>query len=333
MSIPNRIKQEHEEAVKMAADYQEKLGSATAVADDPAPVAPDKGIPDQESQDADTDVVEGQAEPKADETVESQQPTQPEPVDNSEFDKMKQRLAVLKGKYDAEVPRLAAENRLLKEQISAAAQVTKPVATAPSPSQPEKPVDVFDELGIPEDQRDAWDKDSVELMKQIAGKMATEMVQPIQRELAESRRKTFEQRLDEAVPEWQEWNESESWQSWLADADPWDIRPRQDILETLVEANDVKRIANLFNRWRTDTGQQEAVRPPVQETPTTVASQVTPAPRANGRPVQAQQKPAMSLKKIDQMFSAMTAGKVTQETAARWQKEIDDAIRENRVTA
>jgi hypothetical protein len=113
-------------------------------------------------------------EPIAEEALATEDEVVPHDDDVEELRKFKSRYMSLKGKYDAEVPRLSQELRELKDSVfQKLEQATKPAATVAEDVDPTKP-DFMSEFA------ENYGEDFADNLKQLIALEAAKLTQPVQ---------------------------------------------------------------------------------------------------------------------------------------------------------
>lgn len=264
-----------------------------------------------------------------------QTPTPP-PVDEAE-----QRYRTLKGKYDAEVPRL---NQALRERDGQMQEMARQLS--------ELKVKVEQASEKPKQRPDAdpkdvenFGQDLVEMVQRYAEQMFQYMSEQISNKATqfEGRLAALEQQvngvsqkadttletqfyatLGAIVPDWEQINSNDKWLAWLAEIDPVYGAPRQAALDAAHQRMDVQRVAAVFNAFKQSrpASPQKALE-----------NQVAPSGAASAAPVQAQGKPVLSAKSIEQFYNDVSKGKYNSrpQERDRLMAEIDIAVAEGRV--
>lgn len=205
--------------------------------------------------------------------------------------RLAQANTVLRSKYDAEVPRLAAEIRELKDQIKQqpTAGDTAPVAANTDTVEKikasladEYPPDVIDNL-------DKLIRASVAAHMPTGAKTGDDQrVEALQKTVEQTRHQMREQQLTALVPDWQaiQQNEYAAWLKFLQHRDPVSGRERNDFLQEAWNAHDVARVAEIFKLYKHE---RDASKPSGQEPPPTSPDdggrRVTPDPTQPGKKV------------------------------------------------
>jgi hypothetical protein len=263
----------------------------------------------------------------------------------------KHRFESMKGRYDAEVPRL-------REQITVAARQNAEserrigeleallVASKVSAAATAKPL-------LTDQEREEYGADFLN----VVGKRAKEEVIPemetLKREveslkmrlsnvnghLEQSTRESLFQSLDSKVPNWRDLNENPDFLSWLSLPDPFSGVIRQVMLTQAFERNDSPRVAAFFNGF---LAQEAAVGPGTTSAPDPVATtKKVPLEKlaAPGRAKSAAttevpaEKPLITRSDIEQFYADVRRGlyKGKDDEKLAIEREISAAAREGRV--
>ncbi|MEY5145606.1 MAG: hypothetical protein RL745_975 [Actinomycetota bacterium] len=164
-------------------------------------------------------------------------------------DQLEHRYKVLQGKYNSEVPRLAAENRDLKTQLQSLAEQVEALKNAKPPEPLVKPEEI-EEYG--------------EGLIDVARRIAREELAAKQNEIDQLKAKIdslsnvttqkvetdFFKSLTEMVPDWQEVNKDPKFLTWLDEVDELAGASRQDLLSAAERARDAVRTAKFFTAYK-----------------------------------------------------------------------------------
>jgi len=248
MSVPSQVQRQAEAVAQHFANLN-KGDEAQAQAD-----AANSPAPDQPA-----DPVDNTQAPAA--------PPQ-SPAANQE-DTWQQKYKSLQGMFNAEVPRLSAENRELKAQVAQLQELMSSLANKPKESvNQERPKYVTDS--------DVADYgDSIEVMRRVFREETTALTDKIaeleaqnlslqasvlprveQMATAQATRadQMFWDGLTAQVPGWLQINADPDFQSWLLEVDPMTGRTKQDFLADAQANLDVNRVALFFKTWVGSTG-------------------------------------------------------------------------------
>jgi hypothetical protein len=316
MSLPKAIQQQVEVADAMVAQMNGQTPPPGET--DVNPDNPDGTLP---------------PEPQA-KTVSPEPQPNPAPVVPEETWQAK--FFTLKGKYDAEVPRLHAQVRELNTQVQQLITEAQTRAQAPA-QEPAKTL-------ITEHDKEAFGSDLLDLIDRatetkIAGFRDRES--QLQSEIAElkgklgrvdetigsSSKELFIERLAKQVPDWEAMNVDQGFLAWLAEVDPVYGLPRQAALNNAYESLDANRTAAIFKQFKALTA------PAVQQNKPNLQSQVAPT-RSRTSPAPANSagdKRIFTQGDIAQFYDQWRRGFIDEAEAVRIEQEIAVATTEGRV--
>ncbi len=329
MALPKAIQRQVEEADRL-------VDTLAGTKPDGEGIPPETDPPDTTNQVVDPP----QDPPPAPPQPVSQEPSVPPtpPQDDSWLTK----YHALKGKYDAEVPRLHAELREMKaqmQQLVADKAAVEAKATKPQESQ---------KTLITEQDREAFGPDLIDLIERAAesklsayGQREVELVNEIKtlkQELASvserqgiSDKDRFLMGLGQRVADWETLNVDPGFLEWLQQVDPVYGAPRQAALTAAYEVLDVDRVARIFNTYKQTVTppaqpQTQPQKPDLQRqvAPTRSRSTTPPAASASNQRIFTQQE-------ITQFYDEWRRGFIDNDEAARMEKEITAAAAQGRV--
>ncbi len=328
MTIPKQVQAQLEEVERIDAEI-------LAAQQPPADVPPEVETPPAPEPPKDTPAVESDVPP----APAPEAATIPEAPKVGE-DTWERRFKSLKGKYDAEVPRLTTELKDLRRDLAALTEATK--AKPPEPTKPlvnEKDVENFGS-----DLLDVIDRKAREVAATMVGTEMAELkaenqtlreqVDGVSERQGSSDRRTYFAELGHQVPDWETINVDEGFIEWLSEVDPLSGRPRQDYLGTAFANHDVPRTAALFNTYKQLTAPPAS---PAKVTPPDLERQVAPGTSkasASSPPNPAAEK-VWSMSEIDTFYRAVSKGEYRDNPteAARIETEIDLAVASGRLRA
>ena len=316
MSLPRAVQQQVEDADALVAQL-----SGTQ------PVDPETGEP----------IVNPQPNPEPQPQNISPEP-EPKPAVSEET--WEQKYHTLKGKFDAEVPRLYAQVREMNGQIS---QLTTDLATAKATQA--QPVPASTPSLITEQDKEAFGPDLIDLIERateakLAGSRQLEA--QLTAEIAELKGKLgnvterqvvsdkdrYEGALSTAVPDWQALNVDQGFLNWLAEVDPVYGMPRQYALNSAYEALDANRTATIFNQYKKSLAPapQPTSRPNLNSQVAPTRSRTSPAPsNAN------LDKRVYTQQDIDSFYAEWRRGMIDEAEAVQIEKDIHAATTEGRI--
>lgn len=275
------------------------------------------------------------------------EPTEPEPkpVDSKPTptepavaeETWQSRYIALKGKYDAEVPRLHADLREFKAQLETLRKAveTKPVDT-------KKPA-VAEKLVTDADVQ-AFGEDLIEVQRKVAREVAAEFRSELDAMKAENEKlreqlnttgsqvseASFEQRLYRMVPDFQDVNADPRWINWLNEVDPLLRAPRKTVAQEAFNHGDAEAVAHYVGMFKASITPAE----PVNDKAAELEKQIQPKRSAATAPVSPQAR-IYTDAQIQKMFqkSVELGSRGQRDEAAKLEAEIDAAYREGRVKA
>lgn len=300
---------------------------------------------------AETPVVEAadQQQNHATQSVEGEQSaTDNKPSD----DGLLQKYRTLQGMYNAEVPRLHAQNKDLTARVAQLEQLLATMSAAPAQQQETAPqsrkvvtqADI-DEYGDSIDvMRRVYQEEvgnlhgEISQLKSYIQQMQTNVVPQVQA-VAQRQAATAEQQfwadLTSAVPSWQSINNDQDFHSWLLETDPLTGIARQTYLEDAQRALDSRRVANFFRTWLEVSGRAAVAQPNRTAAASELEKQVAPGRPKSGGSVASNKTKTYSPEDIKSFFNDVRSGKYKgRETERdRIERDIFAAQREGRITA
>ena len=317
MALPRAVQQQIDDADALVAQLN---GTQ--------PVNPDTGEPI---------VTEPQPAPEPQPQPISQEP-EPKPAVPEET--WEQRYHSLKGKFDAEVPRLYAQVREMNDQIKQlvaenAVAKAQTVHTDPAPAK----------TLITEQDKEAFGSDLIDLIERateqkLAGNR--ELEAQLRAEIDELKGKLgnvserqvvsdkdrYESVLTNAVPDWQTLNVDQGFLNWLAEVDPVYGMPRQYALTNAYEALDATRTATIFNQYKKTIApaQNQQARPNLQSQVAPTRSRTSPAPTNPNV-----DKRVYTQQDIDAFYTEWRRGFIDEAEAVQIEKDIHAATTEGRI--
>ena len=246
------------------------------------------------------------------------------PDQQKKDDQWEHRYKVIEGKYRAEVPRLAADNRELRQKLDVLTQELeslKSQATKPSSSL------------ISQEDREKYGDDLLDVMKRAA----QEQVSAKDQEIAELKRRLdevnsttnrnvevgFYDQLGRLAPDWVTINSDENFLRWLDEYDELTGKTRQDLLSEAEASRDAERVARFFSKWKASQQQHVATNNRALE------SQVVPD---SNRVVSAPPgKRFFTRQEIAAFYAAARRGEIGSKEMVAMESEIHAATIEGRI--
>lgn len=218
--------------------------------------------------------------PKAEET-----PTEPTVAEVS--DDFKQKYNTLRGKYDAEVPRL---HQQVKELVATVDSLQAKLESAnETPEVPKERVSL-----VTDEDREEFGEELLDVTRKVAQEVAGEYeakldaankeINSLKEQLSNTGSQisemSFDQQLGRAIPDFESVNASPEWAAWLNEYDPILRGPRRLAAQEAFNTGNVEAISDYVTMFKGETQQQEADAK-VQKRQKELDSQVTPERNVN----------------------------------------------------
>lgn len=339
MSIPQSVQRQAEEADRLLEQYSAQQTLQTEPTGEPEePAEP----------------------PTLEEPVEEPKAPTPPARNEDEASLWKQRYETLQGKYNAEVGRVAQQNRELQTQLQ---QVSAQVADLLKTRQPESDPKPDQTLVRPEDAEN-YGSDMVDFVRRVAqdtlrareaelGKVISELrdenaklkesLVGVEQRQGQTAQEQFISRFAQLVPDWEAINQDPAFLNWLEQTDSLTGQPRQVLLDAAHNALNAQRVAAFFNAFKqeigrvapspTPTHQPTPQQPARRSAPPEVARQVQPG-RSKAASTPQASEPATKIwsqREISDFYRNATQGRYSREEQARIEAEIDLAAAQGRV--
>lgn len=187
-----------------------------------------------------------------------------------------QRWRTLQGQFNAEVPRLRGANKELQARVAQLENLLSTLSSAPAAAPSAQPQSVQklvtdDDVAEYGESIDMMRKVTREEVGSLQGKIAQlegviasltqsvsgsviPQVQRVAQQQAASAEERFWSNLAQRVPNWQQINNDQDFQSWLLDVDPLTNTSRQTHLEIAQRDLDVNRVVAFFNAFTAASG-------------------------------------------------------------------------------
>lgn len=309
MAIPRAVQEAAERAEALHKQVYETAGEEPQPATTEPESAPENVAPS-----------EPQVQPDPVPTPPNEQPD----AQKSDDTTWEHRYKVLEGKYRAEVPRLNADNRELKQQFEALKNELEQLKSRGE----QKPSSL-----ISQEDREKYGDDLLDVIKRAA----QEQVAAKDVEIAELKRQLemvnsttaknaevgFFDRLGSLVPDWVTINGDDSFLKWLDEYDEFTGRTRQDLLSEAEQARDAERVARFFTKWKASNQTNIAA------SQRSLESQV--APDSNRVVAPPTGKRIFSRREIADFYAAARRGEVSNKDLVSMEAEIHAATIEGRI--
>ena len=332
MSIPKQVQKQSEEVQELYKQINGETEEAQATAE----AAPEEAVNDV-------------AEPITSDSVEEQAP-QSEPQEQVESgdqepkqDDWQQKYRSLQGMYNADVPRLNAENRDLSSRV---AQLEGLLSTMQEPAQ-QTPA-VAEKLITDDDVKEYGD--SIAVMRKAAREEVAQeiaqlrqqvgqlqgvlpQVQQVQAQQKKSGEQTFWGTIASEVPNWSDINNDPDFQSWLLEIDPLTGISRQTYLEDAQKNLDANRVVTFFRTWEGATGKTNTAQVDRTAQQSQLQKQVAPGRSRNNGVKASGQNRTYTPNDIQEFYSDVRKGKYKgrDDERGRIERDIFAAQQEGRI--
>ncbi len=260
MAMPEQIRKQVE-----AANEQLKVLSGETGADEANPSADE----------ANSNSPAAQAD-DAEKVVQSSGANEHSTKEDPNSDTYAQRWRTLQGQFNAEVPRLRGTNKELQTRVAQLENLLSTLSSTPTAAPPVQPQSAQkfvtdDDVAEYGDSIDMMRKVTREEVGSMLGKISQlenviqsltssvsgsviPQVQRVAQQQAASAEERFWSNLAQRVPQWQQINNDQDFQSWLLEVDPLTNTSRQTHLEIAQRDLDVNRVVAFFNAFTSASG-------------------------------------------------------------------------------
>lgn len=225
-----------------------------------------------------------------DEPIEEPVAVEATPADDSKeevSESFKQKYATLRGKYDAEVPRLHQQVKELTDQMNA----IREEAEAAKKVEAEKPKEKVSY--VTDADREEYGDDLIDFQRRVAKEASQEyedrfeqqakVIEQLQQQISNTGNQVgevgFTQKLNALVPGFDQLDNDERWVAWLNEYDPMTRGPRRDQAQAAFNSGDAEAVAHYVGLFR------ESINEPVangkSDRDTELEKQVTPSRSAS----------------------------------------------------
>ena len=224
-----------------------------------------------------------------DEPIEEPVAVEATPADDSieeVSESFKQKYATLRGKYDAEVPRLHQQVKELTDQMNA----IRREAEAAKKVEAEKPKEKVSY--VTDADREEYGDDLIDFQRRVAKEVSQDyeerfeqqsrVIQDLQSKISNTDNQVgevgFTQKLNALVPGFDQLDSDERWVAWLNEIDPMTRGPRRDQAQAAFNSGDAEAVAHYVSLFR---GSVEPVANGKSDRQTELEKQVTPSRSAS----------------------------------------------------
>lgn len=287
------------------------------------------------------------------ETAQPRAQTEQTRASNQQGESFEQKYRTLQGMYNAEVPRLHAQNRDMSARVAELEKLLASFSTQQQSAQSPQPVvgklitdkdieeygDSIDIMRKVSREEAAAAQTRVAELETVIRQLQTSMVPRVEQlaaNHAQSREQQFWTELGSYIPQWASINEDPDFRAWLLEVDPLTGLTRQVYLEDAQRNLDARRVANFFNSW---SGSSGGVSAQVAQTSRKVQTselerQIAPGRGRTAAPV-ATNTTTYTPSDIKKFFDDVRSGRFKGKEAERdrLERDIFAAQREGRIVA
>lgn len=258
------------------------------------------------------------------------------PAQQPQHDEWKSRFDTLRGKYDAEVPRLSQQVR----ELQTATQTLLAENERLKAERANAPANL-----VTDADREAFGADLIDAMDRVAKQATSPVLQEVERlwqeksqleerlgsvnkEVAVSAQDRYQTKLTQMVPNWETVNQDQGFLVWLGQTDPVFGVARQAALDAAYHRLDAVATAAVFQAYLATTTPAAPVTAARQELQSQVApsrSRVAAAPAADDGA-----NKIWTDRDIQQFYTDVRKGAYTQAEADRIEDQINRAVAEGR---
>lgn len=299
---------------------------------------PEDKAPEEKAEDIVEEVADEQ-EPQEAKPVEAKPTDEPKPVE----DDFKQKYNTLRGKYDAEVPRLHNQVRELTEKLNAIQKEAEARKKAESEKPKEKVSYVTDA------DREEFGEELIDVQRRVAREVSQEyeerfeqqeaIIKALQDKLDNTGNQvgemSFSQKLHQLVPDFDQLDNDERWVEWLNEYDPMIRGPRRDQAQAAFNKGDAEAVAHYVKLFKDSI--KPAEQPVVDTRQAELEKQVAPNRTANSSSSKSVSKDAKfySAREVEGAWNKVRTlnTKGMYDEANKLEAEITSAYLEGRVRA
>jgi len=316
MSLPKAVREQEAQANAL---YEEVYAQPQNTESEPNPELEARPDPEPEVEPKGL-----QPEPAAQEVREEDPQPEPQSEPVGSHDEWEHRYKVLSGKYNSEVPRLAADNRELKSMLKRMESEIESLKKSPKQSR--------DSL-LSQEEIEEYGEGFIDVVRRAAREEIAQKDQEIEdlksriEELSSKTTKTVEidfyEELGRVVPEWVAINDDKNFHRWLDGIDELTGRPRQALLSEAEADRDAKRVANFFNAFK------KANKTWAATANQSLESQVVP--EQSVKPSSPPAKRIWTRAEINSFYADYRRGAIDDKRAVALEADIQAALIEGRV--
>lgn len=262
----------------------------------------------------------------------------PAPEPRPAHDVWEQRYKSLQGLFNQKVPELQRQNEELQASLKGAIERLNQAATKPAPAT-QSAADPRDIENFGQDLVDMVQRQTRDILGSMAAKVDAvvadydkrlaqleQSVKGAAQSVAVTAEEVFFSKLSAAVPDWEQINTDDRFLAWLGEEDPVYGQPRQAALNSAQQAQDVRRVANVFNAFKATL--------PAAPKPRSLEKQISPGTgAAASTPTAAAAAKVYSSRDVQAFYDAVRRGEYRgrEAEAAQLEQVINQALQDGRI--
>lgn len=325
MALPSAVKKAGDESDRLA---QQHYGTAAGT-QDPAPTPNNQ-----------------QTEPPGGTGSGLERPSQTLQDDENTPEYWKRRFTGMKSRYDQEVTELRQQVQQVPQLQAQLVQMQNTIAQLQANSQPQPQASKAgfskDEIlaeALTDEEREQYTPEHIDMMVRLGQTIAsrlvsqhtgqvTERLQKVEQHSAKTAADRFWERVDAAVPDWEQIQATPAFQSWILGFDPYLGAVRNDKLVEAQNAYDADRVIGFFNAYLDNKGPQ-----PSQQQQTDPRERLVEPGNAGGSDAPTPQGQTFTETYVADFYSDVSKGKYRNnpEEGKRIEKAIEAAARAGRI--
>jgi hypothetical protein len=333
MALPKQVQKQVDELEELEKQLSAPKESPKAKKDEPSPEVAEENQEETEVEVADSENESEVEEPEVAAPADEAKKEDPK-------DDFKQKYSTLKGKYDAEVPRLHQQVKELADKL-AALTVQHEKAEKAKAEKPKERVSL-----VTDAEKEEFGEELIDVQRRVAREVAQEyeekleaqgrVIEDLKAALQNTGNKIgqmgFAQQLAQLVPDFQQIDNDERWVAWLNEYDPMIRGPRRDQAQIAFNNGDAEAVAHYVKLFRQSIAADEPKRDNRQAE---LEKQVSPTRSVSTQRTDRGNKKVYSEREItnswNKIRSLNTKGQF--DEASKLEAEITSAYLEGRVRA
>lgn len=237
---------------------------------------------------------------------------------------------VIKGKYDKEVPRLHKEIKSLKREkndLLRRISLLESVIAQMQSSQPQRASEHVQQAQEDDEELELLKKEYPEVYKAVSkllDKKLRTVEDNVKRYSASVAEQAFYSQLDALVPQWRELNTDPDFLDWLQEDEGDTGFTRHQLMLMAFDRRDANGVARWFRKYLNSLNSSNGSEPPAMRN-------ISPQSRKTSADTKATSKRFFKESEVKEFYKLAALNKISPEEKARVEKEILQAIMEDRI--